>query len=122
MISVLLVGLMRAAQGASVAFAQTTTSGGNIDTHQRDGYTLPNPLGTDSFLEVINRVLQGLTIIAIPVVAIIIVIAGFMLITSGGDPGKRTKAKDMILWSAIGFGILLLADSVALIVQNFLSN
>lgn len=116
MLSMLLVALFRSVSAFPVAYAQ------KADPNETTNYVLPNPLGTDSFLDVINRILQGLTIIAIPIVAIIVVIGGFKLIVGGGSPESRTSAKNMILWSAIGFGILLLADSVALIVQSFLSS
>ncbi len=122
MLSMLLTGALRATNFIGVAFAQDTTP--PIDSTpppKTISYDLPNPLGTTSFTDVLNRILQGLTIIAIPVVAIIVVVAGFQLITSGGNPEKRTKAKDMILWAAIGFGVLLMADSVALIVKSLLT-
>jgi len=114
MISFLLVTLFRGAALPSVAFAANTNP-------PPQTYTLPNPLGTDSWTVLLSKFLQGITIIALPIVAIMVVIAGVMLITSGGKPETRKKAKDMILWSAIGFGVLLLADSVALIVQSLLT-
>jgi hypothetical protein len=121
MFSILLTAALRATNFIEVAFAQAGAGGQAGAGDQPVNYTLPNPLGTTSFSDVLNRLLQGLTVIAIPIVAIIVVVAGFQLITSGGNPEKRTKAKDMILWAAIGFGVLLLADSVALIVKSFLT-
>lgn len=102
------------------AFAQGNP-GGQAGNGDQTSLKLPNPLQVHSIEDLINKLLQGLTLLAIPVVTIMVVLGGFTLITSGSTPAKRTEAKNMIMYAAIGFGILLLADSVALIVKNFFS-
>lgn len=79
-----------------------------------------NPLDDVTITELLQKILTGLTALAIPVVTVIIVIGAYYIITSGGNPGRRTKGKDYILWAAIGFAILLLADSVVFILSDFL--
>lgn len=43
------------------------------------------------------------------VAVVTIIIAGYMYVTSAGDPAQATKAKNMILYSAIGLVIVMLA-------------
>jgi len=43
------------------------------------------------------------------VAVIIIIIAGIQYMTSGGDPQKINKAKDTILFAAIGIIVVVLA-------------
>lgn len=117
----LLVRLLEGLHLITPALAQdggNPGDGGNPAKPQN--FTLPNPLGTTDFQEVLSRILQGATIVAIPIVAIIVTVAGIQLITSGGNPEKRKSAQGMIVWAAIGFGVLLVADSVALIVKDLL--
>jgi hypothetical protein len=119
----LLVRLLEGTSLVTRVFAQAGTGAGGTGTGappKTQDFELPNPLGTTNFQDVLSRILSGLTIIAIPVVAIIIVVAAFQLITGGGNPEKRKGAMNMIVWSAIGFGVLLLADSVAFIVKDLL--
>ena len=79
-----------------------------------------DPLEGETFASLLARILDGLVLLAIPVVTIMVMVGAYFIITSGGNPAKRTKGKDYILWAAIGFAILLLAESVALIVKNFI--
>jgi hypothetical protein len=43
------------------------------------------------------------------VAVVTIIIAGYMYVTSSGDPAAATKAKNMILYSAIGIVVVMLA-------------
>ena len=80
-----------------------------------------NPLGDQSLTDLLSVILQGLIWLSIPVVTIMVIIGAYHLITSGGDPGKVKKGKEYVLYAAIGFGVLLLARSVTVIITNFLT-
>ena len=82
--------------------------------------TFFDPLKGETLLGLLEKVLTGLTALAIPVVTIMIIIGAYYIMTSGGNPGRRTKGKDYVLWAAIGFAVLLLADSVVAILTKFL--
>ena len=105
-----------------VAFAQDTKPKTGGDTKPKiTRIDLFDPLKSMDFKTLLNTILQDLTLLAIPVVTIMVIVGAYYIITSGGNPGRRTKGKDYVLWAAIGFGVLILADSVALIVTNFLT-
>jgi Type IV secretion system pilin len=61
-------------------------------------------------MEVINRIIQLALTIAIMIVApIMLTWAGILILTSGGNPGARTKAKDMLLSTVVGITVSLSA-------------
>ena len=72
-----------------------------------------NPLcapGWGFVVEVINRIIQFSVTVAIAIVApIMITWAGALLVTSGGNPGARTKAKSMLLSTVVGIAVALSA-------------
>lgn len=84
--------------------------------------TLFDPLKGESLTSLLNAVLQGLSLLAIPVVTIMWGIGAYYIITSGRNPALRTKGKDYLLWSAVGYGVLLLATSVSAIITDWLTS
>ena len=109
------------------AFAQVRQPGGAHVTQPGGGsgsgdIMFNSPLGNyASFQDILNRVIDGLLILATPVVVIMILWAGYQFIVSGGSPDKITKARQTILWAAVGYGILLLARGITFIVQQLLT-
>ena len=80
-----------------------------------------NPLGEGAtFSNLITRVADfALTIIG-PLAAIMVLIAGAIYMTGGGNPEKIKTAHKILLWAVIGIAIVLLAKSVELIVRQIL--
>ncbi len=74
---------------------------------------IDNPLEADSFWELMENIVNFLFALSLPVGALMIVVAAFYFLTSGGDPEKVKKAKMLIFWTLVGIVILFL--SVALI-------
>ena len=70
--------------------------------------------GDKFFLEIFNSAFLWAGIIT----AIMIVWGGIQYVTSVGDPQKATKAKNTILYSAIGLGIVILAATIVNVVVN----
>lgn len=54
------------------------------------------------------------------IAVIVLVIAGFMYVTSAGSPDKAKKAKNAILGAVIGLVLILLAFSITAIVMGAL--
>ena len=82
--------------------------------------TNPNesPLATTA-IKIINGVIAVLSIIAV----IFIIYGGIQYMTSAGDSGKTKKAKDTILYAAIGLIVCSLAAAlVNFVVVNLLGN
>lgn len=67
---------------------------------------LPNQLDpATSIGSKIQLVFQVLSILAGAISVLIIALAGFQYVISGGDPGKTAKAKDTILYAVIGLAV-----------------
>ncbi|MEK7451400.1 MAG: pilin, partial [Patescibacteria group bacterium] len=92
---------------ANKALAQTT--GGS------PSFSIDNPLGTTSIVQIINNVLNYLIYISVPILALMILIGGFQILTARGDPGQITSGRKTITYAVIGFLIILLSKGVALI-------
>lgn len=84
------------------------------------GVTLNNPLGTDNIMVVINRVLNYLIYISVPILALMILVGGFYILSAKDDTGKVQKGKDVIKYAVIGFVVILCSKGVGLILLEIL--
>jgi hypothetical protein len=84
------------------------------------GVTLTNPLGGQSFTDVVQKVTNFFSVITIPIVAIMVLIGGFQMITAAGNPEKFSAGKKTIIYAAVGFAVILAADTVVTLIKNIL--
>jgi len=81
---------------------------------------LQNPLKACSFTDLIDNILTFLFNIAIVVLPIMVVFAGFMFLTAGGNPSQVGKARDLLLWTMVGFGVILLARGLTEVLRKII--
>ena len=118
---VLLIFFVLWSLGGGVALAQGQDTGGATN------FPIPNPLSCGSDPEhpglegCVRSVIRSLLILATPIVAVMVIIWGYQILTAGGDPEKFSKGKKTILYAAAGFAVILLANGVVLIIQDVLS-
>lgn len=75
--------------------------------------------GWYELITLINTVITFILFrLALPIAAIMFAYAGILLLTSGGDPAKKTKAKELFLGVVLG---LVIAAAAWLIVHTILS-
>ena len=117
LISIGLIALVLVAAGMVTTFADD-------DEFATEGtIKLINPLGTDSTIgDVIKNVLGGLQLIAIPIVAVMILVGGFQIMFAGGDPEKFKTGKKTILYTVVGYAISLVAGGITSIIVEILSS
>jgi|AntAceMinimDraft_18_1070375.scaffolds.fasta_scaffold115884_2 hypothetical protein len=94
--------------------------GGGADPAQ--GITLQNPAGSDTIAELIHNITSGLVTIATPIVAIMVLIGAFQILFAAGDPEKFKLGKKTILYTIIGYAIILVASGITSIIKNLLSS
>lgn len=83
---------------------------------------LPNPLGqTNTFAELINRIVNWLLIISAPILALMIIIGAFQIMTGAGEPEKIIKGRHTITYAIIGYALLLISSGITTVIQNLLS-
>lgn len=73
------------------------------------GPMLPNfaPGAGATLGDFINMLIDIIQWVALPVLALCIIYAGFLLVTAGGDEKKVTSGKLWILWTLVGAGVIL---------------
>ncbi len=57
-------------------------------------------------------------LIAVPIIVIFIIYAGFLFVMAGDNETQITKARTVILWTIIGAGVLLGAKALELAIQS----
>lgn len=87
-------------------------------------FNIPNPFGTQSFtlFDFVKRIVALATQIAIPVIILLIIYAGFEFVRAQGAPEAINKAKDTLLYTLIGAGIIFGANVIALAVEATVKN
>jgi hypothetical protein len=73
------------------------------------GISLENPLKAKTFAELINNIIDIIFTLALAIAPVMIIIAGLLFVTSAGSPGQIETAKKIILYTLIGFVIVLMA-------------
>lgn len=81
---------------------------------------IENPLSSDTLEELIYNISNFIWKVATALVPLMIVIAGFYFITSAGDPAKIQTAKNIILYTVIGYGIISLSQGLILVIRDVL--
>ena len=83
--------------------------------------TIPNLLGETSDVNtLIDKILDFLIKIALVLTPIIVVYAGFLYITAGGNEEKIKRANKVLIWALIGLAIALIAKGVPALIKEFL--
>jgi hypothetical protein len=77
-----------------------------------------NPLAAENITEFLETVLDVITTLSVPVIAIMIIYAGFMFVTAGGDEGQIEDAKKTALYTVIGAAIILGAELIVTVLEN----
>ena len=65
--------------------------------------------GFTDVIALISRIITYIIVLVIPIAAIVIAYAGFLFLTSGGNPAKKTAAKKAITSAIVGIIIILAA-------------
>lgn len=71
-----------------------------------------NPFTGDSVATSIKKVINILLYIAGIIAVIYVVIAGFRYVTSNGDSGAITKAKNTVIYALIGLAVAVMAYAI----------
>lgn len=86
--------------------------------------TLENPLGEkggDDFFSLLKVIGDWLVLIGAPIAIFMILIGAFHILTSAGEPEKIKRGKSTILWTVVGYAILLLGTEITSLISDFFS-
>ena len=84
------------------------------------GVDIENPIGTNSFTELLNRIIDWAIYLSIPLAGGAIIYSAFQMMSSGGDEKELDKAKRTLQWAIIGFIIILVAKGLVLAIKSIL--
>lgn len=76
---------------------------------------LPNPLAAKDFKTIVDTIVNFVIILAVAIAPIFIIYAGYLFMTSGGDPTKVKIAKNVIMYVVIGLAVLLLSKGLIMV-------
>lgn len=79
-----------------------------------------NPLRAQTFAAVLNTVLNFLFGMSLVIAPLMILAGAFMFVTGGGNPEQVSRAKKTLIWTIIGFGVILLSKGIVFAIQNIL--
>lgn len=81
---------------------------------------IQNPLQAGTFEKIIDNLIDFIFKIAIVLAPLMIVIGGFLYLTSAGNLEQVSRAKRLIVWAAVGFIIVLLAKGIMNMIESIL--
>lgn len=85
------------------------------------GTTLPNPLSPSSDIyDLLNRILGYIFYIITPIAIGMILWGAFQILFSAGDPKKATVGRQTILYTVIGYIIIISSGGIILVIQEIL--
>lgn len=67
---------------------------------------------------IFSRITRLIALIGGIIAVIMIIIGGFLYVTSGGDSGKIKTARDTIIYATIGLVVIALAQSIIVFIIN----
>jgi len=84
---------------------------------ETDTIRICNPLQTENLTDIVDNILNLLFNFALVLTPLMVVVAGVMFVTAGGDPNRISTAKRILLWTAVGFVIILLAKGLIAVLR-----
>ena len=83
---------------------------------------LKNPLGQNTTIySLLNSIVGWLITLGGAIAVLMIVIGAFQMLFSGGDAERFKTGKQTILYTVIGYGIIILAKSITSLIQYMLN-
>ncbi len=79
-----------------------------------------NPLDIDTVVELINRILDFIWKLAIVFAPVMLLVGGFYIMTAGGNPTNFEKGKKIMIYTIIGFAIVLLSRGIVALVKDII--
>ena len=89
-------------------------------TIERAVVEIKNPLKAESFDQLIENIIRFHFQLSFFVGALMIVVAAYYFLTSGGDPERIKTAKNIIIWTLVGIIILFLSVAFVALLKEIL--
>ena len=80
--------------------------------------TLLNPLGAATFAELVQKILEALFTLSIPIVSIMVMVGGYYILTAAGNEERLKTGRNTITYAVIGFAVILIANGVVSLIRQ----
>ncbi len=81
---------------------------------------IQNPLTATSFEAIVGNGIDFIFKIAIVLAPLMVIVGGFLFLTAGGNAEQINRAKNLLIWTAIGFLVVLLSKGILAILNQVL--
>jgi hypothetical protein len=96
------------------------SGGGNTGGGSGGNALIENPLSFDTLVELLNKILDFIWKLAIVFAPIMLLVGGFYIMTAGGNPANLEKGKKIMIYTVIGFAIVLLSRALVSLFKEIL--
>jgi len=83
-------------------------------------FNIENPIGSNSFIDLINNIAKWIIEIAIPIAVVVIIYGGFIFLTAAGNPKKVDKGKKILTYAVIGLAIIFIGKGFISLIKSIL--
>lgn len=106
--------------GSPVNNGSPINNGAPVNNGGPRSFQFNNPLNAQSFTQLADNIVNFLLTIAVPIIIIMVIWAGLLFMTAGGNTDRLQQGKDTLLWTAIGIGVLMISKSVTYLLISIL--
>lgn len=82
--------------------------------------TLTNPLSCNNVQCVVQKIIDGIFTLAIPITVLMVLVGAFQILTAGGQKEKFEEGKKTITWAVFGFALIILSRGLISIIVDIL--
>ena len=83
---------------------------------------IPPLTKAETFTGLIEGIIDAITPIAIAAAVIMIIYAGFLFMTAGGNDDKISIARKALIWSLVGLAVILIGSGLVDIIEEILGS
>ena len=83
-------------------------------------FQIENPISSNTLPELITKLLNFIFGLSIVIAPLMILYAGFLMLTAAGDATKLQKARTILVWTVIAFAIILVAKGAPNVIRSIL--
>ncbi len=81
---------------------------------------IESPVKATNLSELITKAINVLLSVIAMASVIMIIVSGFRMVGSGGNPGELSKAKSGLIWAILGLVVAIMSFSIISIIQRLI--
>ncbi len=82
--------------------------------------TFENPSSIGTIPELLEAILNFVFTLSFPVLTGVVLYAGFVMLTSAGDPNKFQQGINIVIYAGVGFLVILMSKGIIAVLRDVL--